>query len=95
MCKSQIKGILRSGLFYTEGKFLGIGPSNTCIDSPTALLSFASFGRRKKEQQFHGSHLQAKEDEQQRNWMSHEHCSLSWFSPLGKGRGAAAELDAV
>jgi hypothetical protein len=43
--------------------------------------------------QFHGSHLQAKEDEQ--NWMLHEHCSVSWFSPSGKGRRAAAELDAA
>ena len=33
---------------------------------------FASFGGRTKEQHFHGSHLQSKEDEQQRNWMLHE-----------------------
>ncbi len=45
--------------------------------------------------QFHASHLQAKEDEQQRNWMLHEHCSVSCVSPAGKGRRAAAELDAA
>jgi hypothetical protein len=45
--------------------------------------------------QFHGSHLQAKKDEQQRNWIPHEHCSVSCFSLSGKGRRAAAELDAA